>query len=152
MASAGVTAQCSGCRSCPVSSVRLMRRDFRKVRSLLVKGPSASSSAASVGLCPGFGLDLVEADGGLKHEEDIKALFADVFDDARDVLRLRDGLVDRFAKFLDQVFDLLIQCHLRAALWFELSPRIGYSRRLVDRRERHCGYCCRTWCSGTEYA
>ncbi len=48
----------------------------------------------------GFCLDLVEADGGLKHEEDIKALFADVFDDACDVLRLRDGLVDRFAKFL----------------------------------------------------
>jgi hypothetical protein len=37
--------------------------------------------------------------------------------------------VDRFAKFLDKVFDLLIQCHLRAALWFDSSPRIGYSRR-----------------------
>jgi hypothetical protein len=29
--------------------------------------------------------------------------------------------VDRFAKFLDKVFDLLIQCHLRAALWFVLT-------------------------------
>ena len=77
----------------------------------------------------GFCLDLVEADCGLKHEEDIKTLFADVFDDACYILRLRDGLVDRFAKFLDKVFDLLIQCHLRAALWFESSPRIGYSRR-----------------------
>jgi hypothetical protein len=69
----------------------------------------------------GFCLDLVEADGGFKHEEDIKTLFADVFDDACNVLRLRDGLVDRFAKFLDKVFDLLIQCHLRAALWFEFT-------------------------------
>jgi hypothetical protein len=76
----------------------------------------------------GFCLNLVEADCGLKHEENIKTLFADVFDDASYILRLRDGLVDRFAKFLDKVFDLLIQCHLRAALWFESSPRIGYSR------------------------
>jgi len=68
----------------------------------------------------GFCLDLVEADCGLKHEENIKTLFADVFDDACNVLRLRDGLVDRFAKLLDKVFDLLIQCHLRAALWFEI--------------------------------
>ena len=68
----------------------------------------------------GFCLNLVEADGGFKHEENIKTLFADVFDDACNVLRLRDGLVDRFAKFLDKVFDLLIQCHLRAALWFEI--------------------------------
>jgi hypothetical protein len=30
---------------------------------------------------------------------------------------------------VDKLFDLLIQCHLRAALWFECSPRIGYSRR-----------------------
>lgn len=64
----------------------------------------------------GFCLNLVEADSGLKHEENIKTLFADVFDDASYILRLRDGLVDRFAKFLDKVFDLLIQCHLRAAL------------------------------------
>jgi hypothetical protein len=68
----------------------------------------------------GFFLNLVEADGGLEHEENIKTLFADVFDDACNVLRLRNGLVDRFAKFLDKVFDLLIQCHLRAALWFEI--------------------------------
>jgi hypothetical protein len=77
----------------------------------------------------GVCLDLIEADGGLKHKEDIKTLFADVFDDASDIFRLRDGLVDRFAKFLDKVFDLLIQCHLRTALWFESTPRIGYSRR-----------------------
>src|SRR5271156_3528221 len=82
----------------------------------------------------GFCLNLIETNGGLKHEEDIKTLFADVFDDASNVLRLRDGLVDRFAKLLDKVFDLLIQCRLRAALWFESSPRIGYSRR-SDRRE-----------------
>ena len=100
------------------SSVRLMRRDFRKVRSLRVKGPSAFSSVTSRDSL-GFCLYLVEADGGFKHEEDIKTLFTDVFDDASDVLRLRDGLVDRFAKFLYQIFDLLIQCHLRAALWFE---------------------------------
>src|SRR6266566_5521086 len=45
----------------------------------------------------GFCLDLVEADRSLKHEEDIKTLLTDVFDDASNVLRLRDGLVDRFA-------------------------------------------------------
>ena len=71
------------------------------------------------GLCGflGFGFDLVEADGGLEHKENIKTLFANVFDDPSDVFRLRDRLVDCFAKFLYQVFDLLIQCHLRAALW-----------------------------------
>jgi hypothetical protein len=85
--------------------------------------------ADSFGRFLGFCLNLVEAYGGFKHKEDIKTLFAYVFDDASDVLRLRDGLVDRFAKLLDKVFDLLIQCHLRAALWFESSPRIGYSRQ-----------------------
>jgi len=66
-------------------------------------------------------LNLIETDGGLKHEEHIKTLFTDIFDDASNVFRLRDGLVDCFAKFLYQVFDLLIQCHLRTALWFDLT-------------------------------
>ena len=88
-----------------------------------VKGPSVSS----VTFCGflGFCLDLVQADGGLKHEEDVETLFADVFDNACDVLRLGDGLVDRLAEFLDKVFDLLIQCHLRAALWFESHRASG---------------------------
>src|SRR5712671_2805807 len=48
------------------------------------------------GICGlvGFRLYLVEAYRGLKHEENIETLFADVFDDACNVLRLRDGLVD----------------------------------------------------------
>src|ERR1700734_1108572 len=61
----------------------------------------------------GFRLDLVETDGCLEHEQDIKTLFANVFDHACDVLGLRDGFVNGFAKFLDKVFYLLIQCHLR---------------------------------------
>ena len=81
---------------------------------------SASTFASGLRGFLGFCLDLVETDGGLKHEENIKTLFTDVFDDACNVLRLRDGLVDRFAKLLDKVFHLLIQCHLRAALWFEI--------------------------------
>ena len=106
--------------SCALSSFeRLMRRDFRKVRSFWVKGPSPSSVGSGFenffGLA-GFRLDLVESDGGLQHEENIETLLADVFDDAGNILRLRDGLVDRFAKLLDQVFDLLVQCHLRTAL------------------------------------
>ena len=124
------------------SSVRLIRKDFRKVRSLRGEWPVGVFVGGLGGLF-GFCLDLVEADGGLKHEEDIKTLFADVFDDACDVLRLRDRLVDRFAKFLDQVFDLLIQCHLRAALWFEPHHASGIPGE-GDRRERHCGYCRRT--------
>ncbi len=110
--------------------MRLMRSDFRKVRSFLGERTDCVFVSRWVRLI-GFCLDLIETDGGLKHEEDIKTLFADVFDDASDIFRLRDGLVDRFAKFLDKVFDLLIQCHLRAALWFESSPRIGYSRQKV---------------------
>jgi hypothetical protein len=85
-------------------------------------------------------LNLIETDGGLKHEEHIKTLFTDIFDDASNVFRLRDGLVDCFAKFLYQVFDLLIQCHLRAALWFEPNRASGIPGPM-DRRERHCGYC-----------
>ena len=65
----------------------------------------------------GFCLDLVEADRSLKHKKDIKTLLADVFDDAGDVFRLGDRLVDRLTKLLNKVFDLLIQCHLRTALW-----------------------------------
>lgn len=58
----------------------------------------------------GFGLDLVKADGGFEHEEDVEALLADVSDDPGDVFRLGDGLVDGLAEFLDQVFDFLVQC------------------------------------------
>jgi hypothetical protein len=82
----------------------------------------------------------IQADGGFKHEENVETLFTDVFDDSCDVLRLGDGLVDRFTKLLDQVLDLLIQCHLRVALWIETVfpssvesasdyARIGYSRK-----------------------
>ncbi len=106
----------------------LIRKDFRKGQVVLGKRPVCLCVSGFGGLF-GFCLNLVEADGGLEHEENIKTLFANVFDDASDILRLRDGLVDRFAKFLDKVFDLLVQCHLRAALWFESSPRIGYSRQ-----------------------
>ena len=42
-------------------------------------------------------LNFIEADGGLKHEENIKTLLANVFDDTGNILRLRDGLVNRFA-------------------------------------------------------
>jgi len=94
--------------------------------------------------------DFVEADGGLEHQEHIKTLLADVFDDSRDVLGLGDRFVDRFTKLLDQILDLLIQCHLRVALWIATAftfsvdtasdyARIGYSQRLVNLRERHCG-------------
>lgn len=51
-----------------------------------------------------FGLlrDFVEADGGLKHEEDIEAVLADVLDDAGDLFAFNDGLVDGFSELLDQ--------------------------------------------------
>jgi hypothetical protein len=81
---------------------------------------------------------LIEADGSFEHEEHVEALLADVFDDTCDVLGFGDGLVDRFPKLLDQILDLLIQCHLRVALWIEAVftssaetasdyARIGYS-------------------------
>ena len=50
----------------------------------------------------------LEADGGFEHQHDVEALFTDVLDDAGDVLGLGDGLVNGFAEFLDEVFDLLI--------------------------------------------
>jgi hypothetical protein len=56
--------------------------------------------------------DLVEADGGFEHEQDVEALFADFADDTGDLVRVGDGLVDGFAEFLDKVLDLLIQRHL----------------------------------------
>ena len=78
-----------------------------------MKGPSAASaSVIGVDCVFGFLFDLVEADGGFQHEEDVEALLADFADDAGDLVGLADGLVDRFAEFLDKVFDLLIQCHL----------------------------------------
>ena len=44
-----------------------------------------------------LGFHLVEPNGGFEHEEDVKALLADVFDDTCDMLRLGHRLVDRFA-------------------------------------------------------
>jgi hypothetical protein len=95
----------------------------------VVRGEGAFRTFAGVlNRLVGFFLNLIEADGGFKHEENIKALFADVFDDVSNIFRLRNGLVNGFAKFLYQFFNLLIQCHLRAALWVGNEPRIGYSR------------------------
>jgi hypothetical protein len=67
-----------------------------------------------VGFRIGFGglVDFIEADGGFEHEEDVEALLANLADDAGDLIGLADRFVDRFAQFLDKVFDLLIQCHL----------------------------------------
>lgn len=66
----------------------------------------------------GVWFDFVEADGGFEHEEHIEALLADVSDNPGDVLRLGDRLVNGLTELLDQVFDFLIQCHLRVALVF----------------------------------
>ena len=63
----------------------------------------------------GIGLYFIEADRCLKHQEDVEALLPDVFDADGDVLGLGDRLVDRFPKLLNELFDLWIQCHLRAA-------------------------------------
>jgi hypothetical protein len=48
----------------------------------------------------GLGFNFIQADGGFKHEEDVEALLANVFDDAGDLLRLGDRLVNCLPKLL----------------------------------------------------
>ena len=67
----------------------------------------------------------VEADRSFQHEQNIEALLSNVFNNASDIFRLRNGFVDRFAKFLNEVFDLLIQCHLRVALCVQSNRASG---------------------------
>src|SRR6185437_6798769 len=75
-----------------------------------------------------FVLDLIEADRRLEHQEHIKPLLPDLADNARNLLALRHGLVNRFAELLNEVLDLLIQRHLPVICWNAPEPRIGYSQ------------------------
>ena len=77
-----------------------MRRERRKFTSFLVKVPPAASAAASASL--GFLGDFVKPDGGLKHQEHVETVLADVLDDAGDLLALNNGLVDCLSELLDQ--------------------------------------------------
>ena len=67
----------------------------------------------------GLLLELVQADGGLEHEQHIKALAADVLDNSGDVFRFGDGFVDGFSQLLNESAQLGVQLSLRfhPALW-----------------------------------
>ena len=80
-----------------------MRRERRKCRSLGVKGPpSATFFRACFGVFGILGADLVEADGGLQHQQHIEAVAADVLDDPGDLLALDDRLMDGLAQLLNE--------------------------------------------------
>ncbi len=53
--------------------------------------------------------DFIQTDGRLQHQQHIEALLANILDDAGDVLRFGDTLVDRLSQLLDQLSQLLIQ-------------------------------------------
>jgi hypothetical protein len=55
-----------------------------------------------------FGLTGVEADGGFKDDENVIAVSADTGDDLRDLLRVRDGVIDGFAKLLHEAFEIRV--------------------------------------------
>jgi len=98
-----------------VGGVMLFGGDAQRLEEgEVVAGEGAVGGLVAVfGVSFGLVFDFVEADGGFEHEEDVEALLADFADYAGDGVGLRDGLVNGFAKLLDKVFDLLIQCHLR---------------------------------------
>ena len=54
-----------------------MRSDFRKVRSLRVKGPCAGSPPFSFVSLGFFSLDFIQPDGGFQHQHHVEALLRD---------------------------------------------------------------------------
>ncbi len=51
-------------------------------------------------------VDFIQADGCFKHQENVKAMCANIFDDSCDIFRFGDRLVDCLAKLLDEVLNL----------------------------------------------
>src|SRR3569833_318987 len=54
-------------------------------------------------------LHFIEADGGLKHEQDVEAVLADILDDTCDQFAFDDGFMDGFTELLDQFAQA--RCH-----------------------------------------
>lgn len=57
----------------------------------------------------GLLLDLIEPNGRLEHEQDFESLFSNVGNDAGDLRRLGDALMNGLAQLLNQLFEFLIQ-------------------------------------------
>ncbi len=51
---------------------------------------------------PIFCGNLIQTDGGFQHQQHVESLFADVLDDAGNLLALNDRLVNRLSKLLNQ--------------------------------------------------
>jgi hypothetical protein len=79
-------------------------------------------------------VDFVEAYGGFEHEHDVEALLADLAHNGGNLVRIAHGFMDCFAKFLDKVFDLLIQRHLPVVPWNPLTTHWVFPKA---QRERH---------------
>ncbi len=91
--------------------------------------------------------DLIEADGGFQHQQNIEPLLANLADYPGDLIGLAHRLMDRFAQLLDEFFYLLIQCHLRSlsqnsrahARLFGMYHSTHWVFPLVDRGNGSCG-------------
>jgi len=79
-----------------------MRSERRKCRSFWVNGVSSVPGSASAGVVTLFVADLVEADGGFKHQQHVKPVFADILHHAGNLLALNHRLMNRLAQLLNQ--------------------------------------------------
>src|SRR5438309_12011711 len=133
-----------------VSSLRLMRRDLRNVRSFLVNGPSASSLTDSLGWLASVLTSLrpMVASSMRRTSKPCSRMFlttpAMSSDSETDSWIASPSFWIRFLTF-----------------WFNATSGLPYgsnSHRASgipgegDRRERHCGYIGRTWLLLKQYA
>src|SRR5882757_2794112 len=131
---------CGGRKVSGVRSVFLIFRSYFLIFALVREADAQRLQEAEVGCSErsvhlfrffsslrigGLEVELIQTDRGFQHQQYIEPLLADVLDHSGNVLRLRDGLMDRFTELLYEIFDVLIQCHLRAALYASLNRASG---------------------------
>ncbi len=70
----------------------------------------------------GIRFDLIQSNGGFKHQQDIEALLTNLTHHASNLFTFADGFVNRLAKLLNEILHLLIQRHPQFTLQADL-PR-----------------------------
>ena len=84
---------------------------------------------AVAGLAGGsfFFVDFIEADGGLEHQQDVEAVFADVLHHSGDLLAFNDRFVDSLSELLDEFAQVSVAagCQGLPPVWRRARERRG---------------------------
>jgi len=86
-----------------------------------------------------FGGEVVEGNGGLKHQQHIEAVSADVLDHAGDLLVLDDRLMDSLAQLLNEFAQT--GCHIYLQ-WPRVAARISILTSAAARSKRELAKAC----------